>query len=196
MVLVLVAGAQPADEHLAVAAEELLHVLVLRADLLRQVADGRDELVLLEGLLGLVGPQVLLAEGAHARQAAPHRRALLLLAHVAQHGRRGQPGFGGGSNAPCAPDRVPHRGVEGSLPQLLHCLGQHGVSGQRGLGAEGLAALGAAVDPFGVILGPEVPDACHAVAVSAGDGDRVVGQVQTHGAVKLLLRPQLGTHCS
>lgn len=55
---VLVAGAQPADEHLTLATEELLQVLVLGADLLGQVARGCDELVLLQGLLGLVGLQV------------------------------------------------------------------------------------------------------------------------------------------
>lgn len=55
---VLVAGAQPADEHLTLATEELLQVLVLGADLLGQIARGCDELVLLQGLLGLVGLQV------------------------------------------------------------------------------------------------------------------------------------------
>lgn len=52
----------------------------------------------------------------------------------------------------------------------------------------------AAVDPFGVILSPEVLDAVHAVAVPTGDGDRILWQIETHGAVKLLLRPQLATH--
>lgn len=85
--------------------------------------------------------------------------------------------------------------MEGPFAELLHSLGQHGVSGQGRLRAEGLAALGAAVNPFGVILGPEVFDAGHAVAVSAGYGDRIIGEIKTHGAVELLLRPQLPTHC-
>lgn len=55
---VLVAGAQPADEHLALAAVELLKVLVLGANLLSQIARGCDQLMLLQGFLGLVGLQV------------------------------------------------------------------------------------------------------------------------------------------
>ena len=62
MAFVRAAGAQPADEHLALATVELLQVLVLGADLLSQVACGWDQLVLLQGLLGLVGLQVGLAE--------------------------------------------------------------------------------------------------------------------------------------
>lgn len=58
VVFVLVAGAQPADEHLTLATEELLQVLVLGADLLSQIARGGNQLMLLQGLLGLVGLQV------------------------------------------------------------------------------------------------------------------------------------------
>ncbi len=58
---VLVAGAQPADERLTLATEELLQVLVLGADLLGQIACGWDKLMLLQGLLGLVGLQMGLA---------------------------------------------------------------------------------------------------------------------------------------
>lgn len=47
MAFVLVAGAQPADEHLALSAEELLQVFVLGADLFGQVACWWDELMLL-----------------------------------------------------------------------------------------------------------------------------------------------------
>lgn len=82
----------------------------------------------------------------------------------------------------------------GPFAELLHSLSQHGVSGQGGLGAEGLAALGAAVDPLGVILAPVVLDAAHAVAVSTGDGDWIIREIQTHRAVELLLCPQFSTH--
>lgn len=82
---VLVTGAQPADEHLAMAAEELLQVLVLGADLLGQIARGYDELVLPQGLLGLVGLQVGFAVRAHAHQAALDRLSLLAFAHVTGH---------------------------------------------------------------------------------------------------------------
>lgn len=194
VVLVMVAGAQPADEHLALAAVELLQVLVLGADLLGQVAGGRDELVGFEGLLGLVGPQVGVAEGAHTHQAALHRRTLLSFAHVARHDCAGQGDSGSLCPPTGAPNRVSYLRFEGPLTELLHRLSQHGIPRQGGLGAEGLAALGAAVDSFGFILGPEVLDAGHAVAVPTGDGDRIVWKVETHGAVKLLLRPQLGTH--
>jgi len=201
--LVLVAGAKPAHEHPALAAVELLQVLVLRADLLRQVGGGRDQLVRLQGLLGGVGLQVRGAERAHARQAALDRRPLRPLAHVARHLRRGEGGGGGGRGGglPFGSGRgasvahgLPHVGRAGPFAELLHGLGQHGVPGQGGLGVEGLPALGAAVAPLGVLLAPVVLDAAHAVAVAAGDGGRVVGEVQTHRAVELLLGPQFGAH--
>ena len=88
--LVLVAGAQPADVHLARATVELLQVLVLRADLLGQLARGGDELVLLQLLLRVVGLQAGLTVRAHARQAALHRRPPRSPADVAGHRRGGQ----------------------------------------------------------------------------------------------------------
>lgn len=81
-----------------------------------------------------------------------------------------------------------------AFAQLLNSFSQHGVPGQGGLGAEGLTALGAAVDPLGVILAPVVLDAGHAVAVPTGDGDWIIWEIQTHRAVKLLLCPQFPTH--
>lgn len=89
-----VAGAQPADEHLALATVELLQVLVLGADLLSQVARWWDQLMLLQGLLGLVGLQVGLAEGAHTHQAALDRLSLFTFAHVAWHCCSGELTFG------------------------------------------------------------------------------------------------------
>lgn len=193
---VLVAGAQPAHEHLAVAAEELLQVLVLDADLLGQVAGGRDELVLPQGLLGLVGLQVGLAVRRHAHQAALDGLSLLPLAHVARHRRRGELRLGsGGGGAPAgAPRGLAAVRFEGVFAELLHGPCQHGVPGQGGLGAESLAALRAAVDPFGVILAPVVLDAAHAIAMPTGDGDGIVGELQTHRTVELLLCPQFSTH--
>lgn len=91
---VLVASAQPADEHLALATEELLQILVLGADLVGQIARGCDELVRLQVLLGLVGLQVGLAVGAHAHKAALDCGFLFSFAHVAGYGRRGQLAFG------------------------------------------------------------------------------------------------------
>lgn len=166
---------------------------MLGADLLCQIAGRRDELMLLERLLGLVGLQVGLAEGAHTHQAALQGNTPLPLAHVAQNGCGGQLGFRG--QPASASDRIPHLWFTGPFAELLHSLGQHGVSGQGGLGTEGLTTLGAAVNAFGVILGPEVLNAGHAVAVSTGYSDRIIWEIQTHGTVKLLLRPQLPTHC-
>lgn len=197
MAFVLVAGAQPADEHLTLAAEELLQVLVLGADLLSQVAGGRDELMLLQGLLGLMGLQVGLAVRAHAHQAAFDRPPPLSFANVASHRRGGELLFGsrrGGCKATGASQRLTHVSFEGPFAELFHSLSQHGVPGQGGLRAEGLAALGATVDPFGVVFAPVVLDAGHAVAVSTGDGDRIIWEFQTHGAVKLLFCPQFGAH--
>lgn len=54
--------------------------------------------------------------------------------------------------------------------------------------------MGAAVNPLGVILAPVILDAGHAVAVPTGDGDWIIGEIQAHGAVKLLLCPQFTTH--
>ena len=54
--------------------------------------------------------------------------------------------------------------------------------------------MGAAVYPLGVILAPVVLDAAHAVAVSTGDGDWIIREIQTHRAVELLLCPQFSTH--
>lgn len=85
MSFVLVAGAEPADEHLTLSTEELLQILVLGADLLGQIARGRDEFVLLQGLLGLVRLQVGFTVRAHAHQAALDRRSLFSLAHVTRH---------------------------------------------------------------------------------------------------------------
>lgn len=82
----LVAGAQPADECLALAAEELLQVLVLGADLLGQVTGRCNEFVLLQGLLGLVRLQVGFTVGAHAHQAAFDCLSLSPLTHVAGYG--------------------------------------------------------------------------------------------------------------
>lgn len=196
MAFVLVAGAQPAHEHLAVAAEELLQVLVLDADLLGQVAGGCDELVLPQGLLGLVGLQVDLAVRRHAHQAALDGLSLLPLAHVACHRRRGELrlGFGGGGAPAGASCGLAAIRFEGVFAELFHSPCQHGVPGQGRLGAESLAALGAAVDPFGVILAPVVLDAAHAIAMPTGDGDRIVGELQTHRTVELLLCPQFSTH--
>lgn len=197
MALVLVAGAQPADEHLALAAIELLQVLVLGADLLRQVGRGRDQLVRLQGLLSGVGLQVGGAERGHARQAALDRRSPLPFAHVARYRRRGGGGRGGGlpfGRGTGTPHGLTHVGLVGPFAELLYRFGQHGVPGQGGLGGEVLPALGAAVDPLGVVLAPVVLDAAHAVAVPAGDCDRIIGEVKTHGAVELLLSPQLGAH--
>lgn len=106
MVFVLIAGAQPADKHLALATEELLQVLVLGADLLRQIAGRRYELMLLERLLGLVRLQVGLAEGAHARQAAFHGGTLLPFAHVALNVAGGQLGLGSRGQPASASDGV------------------------------------------------------------------------------------------
>ena len=96
MALVQVTGAEPADEDLALATEELLQVLVLGADLLGQVARGCDELVLLQGLLGLVGLQVGVAVGAHTHQAALDRCSSIPFAHVAGHCGGGELPFGFG----------------------------------------------------------------------------------------------------
>lgn len=82
----------------------------------------------------------------------------------------------------------------GPFAELLYGLSQHGVPGQGGLWAEGLTTLWAAVDPLGIVLAPVVLDATHAVAVPTGDGDRIIWEVQTHGAVKLFLCPQFSTH--
>lgn len=197
MTFVLVAGAEPADEHLALAAAELLQVLVLGADLLGQIACGRDELMLIQGLLRLVRLQVGFAVGAHTHQAALHCCSLLSFAHVTWHCRGGQLPFGfgfRGGSPTGAPHRLTHIRNMDSLAKLLHSISQHSVPGKGGLRAEGLAALGAAVDPFGVVFGPVILDAAHAVTVPTGDGNWIIGEVQAHGAVKLLLCPQLTTH--
>lgn len=54
--------------------------------------------------------------------------------------------------------------------------------------------MGAAVDPAGVILAPVVLDAVHAVTVTAWDGNRIIWELQTYRAVKLLLCPQFSAH--
>lgn len=128
---VLVAGAEPADKRLALAAAELLQVLMLGADLLGQIARGCDELVLIQGLLGLVRLQVGFAVGAHTHQAALHRRPRLSFTHVTRHcGGRQLPfglGFGGGGSPTGAPHRLTHVRDVGSLAKLLHSIGQHCV---------------------------------------------------------------------
>lgn len=128
-----------------------------------------------------------LAVGAHTHQAALDCSSFFIFAHVTWYDRGGKLLFGESHG-------LTHFRFEGSFAELLHSLCQHGVPGQGGLGAEGLTALGAAVDPFGVIFSPVVLNAGHAVAVTARDGDRIIWQIQTHGAVKLLLCPQLCTH--
>ena len=208
MVLVLVTGAQPAHKNLALATVELLQVLVLGTDLLRQLARGRNQLMLFQLRFRLMRFQVGLAVGRHTHQARLHRSPLVssAVAHVTGHGHGWQPadttttgtslGSTHGVGTVGAPDGLPGGGGEGPLAELLHGLCQHGVPGQGGLGTECLAALGAAVDSRGarVVLAPVVLDAAHAVAVATRDGDWLIGEVQAHRTVELLLRPQITTH--
>lgn len=200
MALVLVAGTQPAHVHLTGAAEELLQVLVLGADLLAQVTGGRDQLVVLQLLLCIMRLQVSLAERCHAHQTRLHGRSGLRAA-VTGHRRTWQLfrcRFApcartlrrSGRCAPGALDGLSPSGAEGPSAELPHGFGQHGVPAESGTRVKGLpafwAAVGAVFPPFIV---PVICDAGRAVTVATRDGHGVRGQIQTDGAVKLLLRP-------
>ena len=164
-----------ADDLLVRAAEHLQQLVVLLADLVLELGAGVHQLVPLGRVQLLVAVEVALAVGVQAHQAGPHRLELVAVAHAALHVVR-------------AGHR--QRRVRGLLPrvlQLLHHLGQHGVPAQHGPRGERLPALGAAVHPSLVLLVPAALDAAGAVAVSAGEGDGVPQQIQTHRTAELVL---------
>lgn len=194
--LVLIARTQPAHVHVTGSTEELLQVLVFGTHLLAEVSGGRDQFVALQ--LGVVGLQVGIAERRHAHQTRLDGGSGLR-APVAGDGepRQSLPGpFGrGGRRPPGAFDGLSAGGAEGASAELLHGLGQHGVPAHCGSGLEGLPALRAAVGavPPALVV-PVIRDAGRAVTVPARDGGGVGGQIQTHGAVKLLLCPHSTAH--
>lgn len=76
--------------------------------------------------------------------------------------------------------------LESGLFEFLHHVGQHGVPGEHRPRVEGLPTLRADEDPQVVVLVPVALDTVGAVAVSTGDGDRILQHVQTYRAVELV----------
>lgn len=181
---VVVRHTEVTDKAVIRAAVSLQPLAVSGAEL-HLVLRGIDHPVALSRVQALVQPEVRLAVRGDAHQARPDGPLLpALRAHVAAHVPRPRVAAG-------TPRWGRHCTQAGPL-QPLHHLGEHGVLVEHRPGLEGLPALGAAVGrhgaPFvGLLLVPAVPDAAHAVAVSTGNGHRLLQGVQAHWAAEGVL---------
>ncbi|KAG9332006.1 hypothetical protein JZ751_016282 [Albula glossodonta] len=138
-----------------------------------KVFSGLDQFVLLKGRRFKVRLEVSFTVRGQAHQTGLHGFEFSPNAEITHHVSRSSVTVSRRSS------------LESCLLQFLHHFSQHGVSAQNRPWAEGLSALGTAVDTSMIILIPAALNTAHTVTVSTGNSHRILQQIQTDGTAEL-----------